>query len=115
MVSDFMRRAGTLLAAVATFAMLFPQAGIAQKQDHAERKILSKVMPAYPDLAKRLHVSGVVKVEVVVGANGAVKSTRALGGNPVLIESATDAVRKWKFQTASADTTEVLQLTFEPH
>jgi hypothetical protein len=33
----------------------------------------------------------------------------------VLIESATDAVRKWKFQTASAETTEVLQLTFEAH
>lgn len=37
------------------------------------------------------------------------------GGNPVLLESATDAVRKWKFEAASADTTEVLQLPFDPH
>jgi TonB family protein len=110
-----MGRAGSLLAAVATCVALFPQASIAQKQDHAERKIVGKVAPTYPDLAKRLHVSGIVRVEVVVGANGAVKSTKVLGGNPVLIESATDAVRKYKFQAASADTTEVLQLTFEPH
>lgn len=51
----------------------------------------------------------------MVRANGSVKSTKALGGNPVLVESATDAVRKWKFEAASADTTEVLQLTFEPN
>ncbi|MCU1304302.1 MAG: hypothetical protein JWQ87_4586 [Candidatus Sulfotelmatobacter sp.] len=62
-----------------------------------------------------MHVGGVVKLEVVVGGNGAVKSARALGGNPVLIESATDAVRKWKFETTSAPTTEVLQLIFEAH
>lgn len=88
---------------------------MAQKQDHDDRKIVSKVAPVYPDLAKRMHVGGVVKVEVVVGAKGAVKSTRVLGGNPVLIESATDAVRKWKFEAASVDTTEILQVTFEAH
>jgi len=110
-----MRRAGCLLVAVAACVALFPQGSIAQKKEHPERKILSKVEPAYPDLAKRMHVGGIVKVEVVVGANGAVKSTKALGGNPVLIESATDAIRKYKFQSASADTTEVLQLIFELH
>jgi len=110
-----MRRARTLMVAGAIFAGLFIQSGMAQKQGHAERKVVSKVAAVYPDLAKRLHVGGVVKVEAVVGANGTVKSTRALGGNPVLIESATEAVRKWKFQAASAETTEVLQLVFEAH
>ena len=68
-----------------------------------------------PNCAKRMHVGGVVKVEVVVRANGSVKSTKAVGGNPVLIDSATDAIRKWKFEAASAESTEVLQVTFEPH
>jgi len=108
-------RVGAFVAAVALCAVLVPQASTAQKQDHEERKILSKVAPVYPDLAKRMHVGGVVKMQVVVGAKGTVKSTRVLGGNPVLIESATDAVRKWKFETASAETTEVLQVTFEAH
>jgi TonB family protein len=111
------RRAGALIIAVLACAGVFPQAGLAQGQDHAERerKILSRVAPVYPDLAKRMHVGGVVKVEVVIRANGNVKSTKVVGGNPVLIESATEAVRKWKFEAASADTTEVLQLTFEAH
>ena len=113
MDSPLIGRAGTLIVAVAMCAASLPQAGMAQKQDHDDRKVLSKVAPVYPDLAKRMHVGGVVKVEVVVGAKGAVKSTRVLGGNPVLIESATEAVRKWKFEAASADTTEILQVTFE--
>jgi len=110
-----MHRAGSLIVAVATCASLFTQTGMAQKQGHAERRIVSKVAPVYPDLAKRMHVGGMVRVEVVVRANGSVKSTRVVGGNPVLIESATDAVRKWKFEAASADTTEALQLVFEAH
>ena len=115
MVHLSIRRACTLIAAVGAFAASFSSAGIAQKGDHVERKIISRVSPAYPDLAKRMHVGGVVKVEVVVRSNGSVKSARALGGNPVLIESATEAVHKWKFETAAAETTEVLQLTFEAH
>jgi hypothetical protein len=40
---------------------------------------------------------------------------KALGGSPVLIASATDAVLKWRFEAASEETTEIVQLTFEPH
>jgi outer membrane biosynthesis protein TonB len=46
---------------------------------------------------------------------GTFKSTKVMGGNPVLIESASEAVRKWKFEAAREDTTEVVQLTFAPH
>jgi TonB family protein len=55
-----------------------------------------------------------VKLEVVVRPNGSVKSTRTLGGSPALIEAATDAVRKWKFEAAQEETTEIVQLMFEP-
>lgn len=114
MLSPSIGRGAAALVSLLLCAALLPQAGMAQKQDHEERKVLSKVAPVYPDLAKRMHVGGVVRVEVVVGPKGAVKS-RVLGGNPVLIESDSDAVRKWKFETASAHTTEVLQVTFEAH
>jgi TonB family protein len=113
-------RTGALVIVVAIFAGLSTQVSLAQKQDqaehaeHAERKILTKFDPVYPELAKRMHLGGVVKVEAIVRPNGNVKSTRVVGGNPVLIESATDAIRKWKFQTASSESTEIVQLTFEP-
>ena len=80
---------------------------------NAERKISSRVAPNYPDLARKMHIHGTVRVEAVVRANGSVKSTRVLGGNPVLVDAATDAVAKWKFETAPNETTEVVQLTFE--
>ena len=60
-----------------------------------------------------MHIRGIVRVEAVVKPNGAVKATRILGGNPVLIEAAKDAVTKWKFETAQSETTEVVQLSFE--
>lgn len=79
---------------------------------NADRKVLSRVDPIYPDLAKRMHIHGVVKVEVIVRSNGSVKSTRVLGGNPVLVDAAQIAVSKWKFESGQAESTEVVQLTF---
>lgn len=78
-----------------------------------DRKVASKVAPTYPDLAKKMHIHGVVKVEAVVRPNGAVKTTRVLGGNPVLVDAALDAVGKWKFEPAQAESTEVVQVTFD--
>jgi outer membrane biosynthesis protein TonB len=54
----------------------------------------------------------VVKLEVVVRENGSVKSAKVLGGSPLLIGSATDAVCQWKFEPAPHETTEVVQVQF---
>jgi TonB family protein len=80
----------------------------------SERKVTSRVAPFYPELAKRMRLQGVVKLEAVVRSNGTVKSARALGGNPVLVQPAVDAVYKWKFEPAPDETTEIVQLTFIP-
>jgi len=80
----------------------------------ADRKVTSRIAPSYPELAKRMHLQGVVRVEVIVRPNGTVKSTRALGGNPVLVDAATEAINKWKFEPSPNETTELLQLTFTP-
>jgi TonB family protein len=80
---------------------------------NSERKVASRVAPSYPELAKKMHIHGIVRVEAVVKANGSVKSTRVLGGNPVLVDAAVEAVGKWKFEPGQGETTEVVQLTFE--
>ena len=79
----------------------------------SDRKVSSRVAPAFPELARKMHIHGVVRVEAIVRPNGTVKSTRVLGGNPVLVESAQDAVGKWKFEAGPSETTEVVQLAFE--
>ncbi len=86
----------------------------AAAQPHPERRIISKIAPTYPELARRMHLQGAVKLEVGVKADGGVKSTRALGGNPVLVQAAADAVSKWKFEVSSGETVEIVQLTFQP-
>lgn len=97
--------------------LILASAGIVTaQQSHAaagpERKVATRVAPEYPELAKRMHLQGVVKVEAVVRPNGTVKSTRALGGNPVLVDAAIAAVGKWKFEPSQNETTEIVQLTF---
>ena len=80
---------------------------------NAERKVIARTAPAYPELARRMHIGGVVKIEAMVRANGTVKSARALGGHPVLVDAAIAAVEKWKFEPQPNDTVEVVQVSFE--
>ena len=98
--------------------VVFPSAlpGFAQRSAAPKapaRKVVSRVVPSYPPLARRLNLQGVVKVEVQVAANGTVRSTRVIGGNPVLAVSAVDAVKQWKYEPAPAESTERAELMFD--
>jgi TonB family protein len=100
------------MVAMALCAGLFAWTGRAQAGERAERKAVAKVPAVYPEIAKRYHIRSVVKLEVVVREDGSVKSAKVLGGNPVLIDAATDAVRKWRFEAASRETVEVVEVRF---
>jgi len=79
-----------------------------------ERKTKSRVAPVYPELAKRMNITGVVKVRVTVAANGSVKSASLVGGHPVLANAALDAVKKWHFEAAPQESTEIVEFRFDP-
>jgi outer membrane biosynthesis protein TonB len=49
-----------------------------------------------------------------VAQNGTVKSTKVVGGHPLLVNAATDAVRKWKFEPAAEETTGIVEFKFDP-
>jgi TonB family protein len=100
------------MVAMALCAGLFAWTGGAQAGERAERKTVAKVPAVYPEIAKRYHIRGVVKVEVVVREDGSVQSAKVLGGNAVLIDAATDAVRKWRFEAAPRETVEVVEIRF---
>jgi protein TonB len=78
------------------------------------RKIISKVLPVYPELARHLGLEGTVRLEAVVAPNGAVKSMQALGGSPLLVRAAQDATQKWKWAAAPQETKELVELSFHP-
>lgn len=109
-----MRKGLIFLAVVVVCVASLAFAQTAPAASASGRKVTTRVAPTYPELARKMHIQGVVKVEAVVRANGTVKSTRILGGNPVLVEAAADAVSKWKFEPQPSDSTEVVQLTFVP-
>jgi TonB family protein len=81
--------------------------------DTGARKAKVKVTPVYPALAKQINLSGTVRLEVVIAPSGTVKSMHALGGHPLLIEAATEAVRKWKYEPGP-ESTVVIEFHFNP-
>lgn len=100
-----------LLAALAGLAALNPVSAFAQDE---ARKVKSRVTPIYPELAKKMNVAGTVKVEVTIAANGAVKSTHVIGGHPLLVDAAVDAVKRWKYEPGPDETTQVVEFKFNP-
>lgn len=101
----------SLMIAVANLA---PHSTRAFAEDHPERKVRIRVAPIYPDMARKMRLSGAVRVQVVVLPNGNVKETKVIGGHPILVTAAVDAVKKWKFDPASAETTGILEIKFDP-
>jgi TonB family protein len=83
-----------------------------QQAEEGKRKTKSKVNPAYPDLARRMNISGKVKIEVVIAPDGHVKSVRAVGGHPVLVQPCLDAVKDWRFESAPEETTQLIEFSF---
>jgi TonB family protein len=102
-----------ILVCSSTSVVLFHRFSLAQQDEsEVERKVLSKVAPTYPDLARKTNIHGAVKLGVVIAPDGRVESTRVIGGNPVLIQAALDAVRKWKYEAGPQRTNEVVELKF---
>jgi protein TonB len=84
-------------------------------QSSSDRKLISRVEPEYPDALKRLYIGGVVRVEVLVAPNGAVKSTKLLGGSPILGQSTMKAIKQWRYAPAASEETLTVRLEFDPH
>src|ERR1700756_1137097 len=100
-----MKRCAAIGLAVLALLATAPQILSQQESRESERKLVNKVAPTYPELARKLSIRGSVKVGVVISAGGSVKSTTVIGGNPVLVSAALDAIRKWKYEPAPSDST----------
>jgi TonB family protein len=98
-----------MVAVLLTGASAFSQTG---STDETRRKVKSKTAATYPDLARRMNVSGKVKIEVVIAPDGHVKTTRVVGGHPLLVQTCQDAVKEWKFVASSEETTQMVEFEF---
>jgi TonB family protein len=100
-----------VLAPILTFV---PSHAPAQERSEGVRKVVTKVMPLYPSLARTMNIVGNVRAEVLVGPNGTVKSVEVKGGHPLLAQAAQNALRQWKWEPASRETHESVELRFSP-
>lgn len=78
------------------------------------RTVLVRVSPEYPRVAASMKLMGAVQLEATVRADGTVRDVKVLGGHPVLAEAATNAVKRWRYEPSSKETTELVRITFEP-
>ena len=76
------------------------------------RKVLRRVEPRYPEIAKKMSISGTVKVFAVVAPDGTVKAVEVVGGSPLLAQASQVAVKEWKFAPAAGESKELIALHF---
>ena len=109
-----MRSRWVQLALSAAAAAVFVTGAFSQQAslDESKRKVKSKTSPPYPELARRMQVTGKVKIEVIITPDGHVRSTRVVGGHPLLVQACQDAVKDWKFFPAPEESTQIVEFDF---
>jgi TonB family protein len=106
----------TVLVAGLLSIMGVASADVRVNTAEALKAAVSKPQPEYSPIARQMKVAGKVEVEAVVDTEGKVASVKALNGNPLLTQSAVNAVQKWKFTPFTADgqpTKAVVTLSFD--
>jgi TonB family protein len=104
----------------AAFLMLFgffvyaPPSWAQQEQVESARKIVSRVVPQYPEMARTMNIRGSVRAEALVKPNGVVKSVDVKGGHPVLVRAAQEAIYRWKWEPTAHETREPIEVRFDP-
>ena len=83
-------------------------------QEEINRKAKFKVAPTYPELARRMQLGGVVRVQITVAPNGSVKTATLIGGHPLFASAALDAVKKWHFEAGPEESSGIVLFRFDP-
>jgi len=101
----------TLLQSFAALMLVASMAFPAHAAD--TRAVKSRTSPVYPEMAKRLRIEGLVKLEATVNPEGKVTAVKVVSGNGMLGLAATQAVNSWKFVPADAESIVDLDINFE--
>jgi protein TonB len=64
----------------------------------SEGDLVHKVLPAYPPLARSARIQGAVVLQAMISKQGSIENLKTLSGQPMLVASAIDAVRQWRYR-----------------
>ena len=74
--------------------------GLREDADDFRNRLTVSPHPAYPELAQRVGIQGVVKLQVRVLKDGYVEVLKLLQGEPVLADAAIATVKQWRGKPA---------------
>jgi protein TonB len=60
--------------------------------------LIRRVEPVYPALARHIHREGQVELHAIISTDGTIQSLQVVSGDALFLESATDAVRQWRYR-----------------
>lgn len=63
-----------------------------------QAKLINRVQPVYPPLAKQARIQGNVVLHAIIAKDGSIQELQVLSGHPLLVQAALDAVRQWRYQ-----------------
>lgn len=112
-VPDLKRRWLVLAMLILSTLALAQSPSVQQLPPETHRKAVQTVTPSYPEIAKTLKLVGTVRLAVKVAPSGKVVSAEVLGGHPVLVRAAVEAVLQWRYQAGPQPTSEVAVVNFE--
>jgi TonB family protein len=113
--SRSMRSARQTRSALCLMVLVFLATASVEAQNTPNlRKLVYKVAPKYPRELKQNAIGGVVRLSISINPSGSVVKISAIGGNPILVDAASLAVRQWKYVPADHPTTTEVQLDFIP-
>lgn len=78
----------------------------------SDRKLVRREEPEYPAIADKMALHGTVKLKIWISPDGSVRRLEYVGGHPLLAESALKAVKAWKYELGSKETTAMVELRF---
>lgn len=87
---------------------------VEQKSSRAERILIKRVEPEYPETLKARGIGGTVRLELVISPKGDVETISVIGGNPILTESAVKAVKQWIYAPSASQTRLQVSIPFQP-
>jgi TonB family protein len=89
--------------------------GAGMRPAFRERQVVTRVDPVYPAGLRESKSGEVVRLEVLVGPDGEVKSAKVLGGSPALAESSLQAIQQWKYVPAETEQKLLVKINFDPY
>ena len=101
-----------MIKCVVKIAVCLALAGTLKAGETVERKIIYYEQPDYPSIAARMDIHGAVKFKIWISSDGTVRRVEYIGGHPLLAQSALKAVKEWKYEPSSKETTAQVEIKF---